>query len=228
MKEKQIKIDNIGNLKIQFIEVSDPITNTIIVGNAYGIMPYIKPLATKLSENGIQPHWFAFSGQERTEGEYSQKQCVNDIVNVVNYVKGKNSNVNFLSHCAGSLMTLEYLKLSKDPDIKKVVIYGLLYTMNRRRIIAERKLNNCKVKYNLSEEDWAYNPLEAIDICHAEILFCHAKDKLNFERATELEMNLVISHQRKNKIKWFEKGYDEDNSEIDNYIDTYVSFLTKR
>ena len=228
MIDQTIKIENIGKLKIQYAEISNPKVSTIIVGNAYGIMPYVKPLALKLSENGIQPYWFAFSGQENPKGEYSYKQCVDDLANVVGFVKGKNKHrnkINFLSHCAGSLMTLEYLIQSKDLKINKVAIYGLLYTMERRRNIAERKLKQCGVKYNLSEQDWAYNPLKAIEKCHSEILFCHAKDRLNLERATESEMELVVSHQQNSNIKWFEKGYDEDNAQIDNYIDTYLAFL---
>jgi len=230
MTEQKIKSENIGKLKVHFTEISNPKVSTIIVGNAYGIMPYIKPLALKLGEHDIKAHWFAFSGQENTEGEYSQKQCIRDIDKVVNFLKAKNKNgskINFLSHCAGSLMTLEYLKQHNNEKIHELVIYGLLYTMNRRRNIAERKLKNSGVKYNLSEQDWAYNPLEAIEKCNTEILFCHAKDKLNFERATESEMELVVSRKKNSAIKWFEKGYDADIAEIDNYIDTYVSFLKK-
>ncbi len=230
MVEQKIKTETVGKLKVHFTEISNPKVSTIIVGNAYGIMPYIKPLAFKLNQHEIQACWFAFSGQENIEGEYSQKQCVQDIGNVVDFIKKKNDNpgkINFLSHCAGSLMTLEYLNQKKDESIKELAIYGLLYSMKRRRNIAERKLKNCDVKYNLSEQDWSYNPLEAIEKCDSEILFCHAKDKLNIERATESEMELAASIQKNNSIKWFEKGYDEDNSEIDNYIDTYVSFLKK-
>jgi len=230
MTDQKIKSEDVGKLKVHFTEILNPKVSTIIIGNAYGIMPYIKPLAIKLSEHGIQAHWFAFSGQENTQGEYSHKQCVQDISDVVNFLKKKNDNgskITFLSHCAGSLMTLEYLKQNADEDIKEVVIYGLLYTMNRRRNIAERKLKNSGVKYNLSEQDWAYNPLDAIEKCNSEVLFCHAKDKLNSERATESEMELAVSHQKHGNIKWFEMGYDEDNAVIDNYIETYVSFLKK-
>lgn len=228
MSHNRLKIERIGKLKIQSIEVSNPLTKTIIVGNAYGIMPYIKPLAIKLSENSIQPYWFAFSGQENIEGKYSHKQCVQDLCNVALYVnntKKDNVDINFLSHCAGSLMTLEYLKCNDSLNVKKIIIYGLLYAMHRRRNIAERKLKSCGIRYNLSEQDWMYNPLSAIKKCPSEILFCHAKDKLNFERATESEMELAVKQKQGNKIKWFEKGYDNEIALVDDYIDTYVSFL---
>lgn len=231
MSQKRLKITRVGKLKIQSIEVSKPLTKTIIVGNAYGIMPYIKPLAIKLSEHNIEPYWFAFSGQENIEGEYSHEQCVQDLCNValhVNNINRDNVDINFLSHCAGSLMTLEYLNQKNSLDIKKVIIYGLLYAMHRRRGIAERKLKLSNIKYNLSEQDWMYNPLNAIRKCTSKILFCHAKDKLNIERATESEMELAVNQKQGNKIKWFEKGYDDEVTLIDNFISTYVSFLIGR
>lgn len=228
MTERRLIIEEVKNLKLQSIVVPNPHSRTVIVGNAYGIMPYIKPLALKLSESGIQPYWFAFSGQEGTPGQYSYKQCIMDLANIINHVKFKNTNdssINFLSHCAGSLMALEYLMQRNDSDIKRIAIYGLLYALNRRRIIAERKLVNCGVQFILSEKDWAYNPLKAIKNCQAQILFCHAKDKLNLERATEAEMELAVNQKESNRIKWFEKGYDEDIQAIDSYLETYVSFL---
>jgi len=198
----------------------------LIAGNAYGIMPYIEPLAKQLVEKKFNPFWFSFSGQEGNAGDYNFKQGVEDFSNIINYLKEQySSDINILAHCAGSLITLEYLKETQNREIKNLAIYGLLYSMSRRRNVAERKLKNCGVKYNLSEQDWAYNPLNAIEKCQSNILFCHAKDKLNFERATEAEMELAVSHKTNSKIKWFEKGYDEDNTQIDNYINTYVSFL---
>lgn len=224
---KEIQIANVGSLKLYTIENPTAKINTIIAGNAYGIMPYVRPIAEMLFDQNIQPFWFAFSGQEGTEGVFSHKQSVVDLKAIIKFIKSNypNKKLSFLAHCVGSLITLEYLKETQDKDVEQVVIYGLLYNMGRRRLIAEKRLKISGVNYNHTDEEWAYNPLKAIESCNANILFCHAKDKLNLERATEQEMELALKIQPNNKIKWFEKGYDDDDAQIDNYINTYVSFL---
>ena len=219
-----LKISKVNHLDLYNFEVENPESATIIVGNAYGIMPYIKPLAQKLCNIKTKPYWFPFSGQECMDGAYSFAQGKQDLGNIVEYINYHNSlPINIIAHCAGSLITLEYLQKSNKPKINKMIIYGLLYQMSRRRQIAERKLINTGVKFNLSEEDWAYNPENAIKNLDFQILFCHSKDKLNIERATEQEMNKVKNLNSHNKLTWFENGYDEQVDNIDNFIDTYIS-----
>jgi predicted alpha/beta hydrolase len=201
--------------------------NVLLVGNAYGIMPYITPLANKLHAQGYNVFWFAFSGQENTNGSYSYKECTNDIRIISEWIIDNYPNLpyNIISHCAGSLMTIEYLKNNPENKVKKLIIYGLLYAMDRRRTIAERKLKQCNVQYNLSEQDWGYRPLKTLSQINVPILFCHAKDKLNLDRASEEEMDLVMSHASNGRIKWFENGYDSDLNNIEQFINNYVAFL---
>jgi hypothetical protein len=200
--------------------------NALIVGNAYGIMPYVKPLAKELSKRHFQPFWFPFSGQEGMTGKYSFKQGVKDIEDIISLIKEQNNApIHIIAHCAGSLITLEYLKEKKDTPIDKFIIYGLLYNMNRRRPIAQRKLIQSGINYDLSEEDWMYNPLNVIKHVNKDILFCHSNDDLNLDRASKEEMDAVIKIKNTNKIKWFEEGYDNDSDNIKYFIDTYVSYL---
>lgn len=219
-----MSLDN--NTFMTSIDVKNAKGNVIIVGNAYGIMPYIRPLATKLAHNGFKPFWFAFRGQEKRQGVYSFDQGIKDIGEIYNIVSKDNDlPIHFLTHCAGSLITLEFLKKNPDIIINKLIIYGLLYSMNRRRPIAERKLNGAGINYVLSEKDWLYNPTETIRGINNGILFCHAKDKLNLERATEQEMDSIDSLRSNIILKWFNEGYDKNSENVSLFIDTYVSYF---
>jgi poly(3-hydroxyalkanoate) synthetase len=199
----------------------------LIVGNAYGVMPYVHPLALNLHESGYNPFWFAFSGQDGTKGIYSYSQGVEDIRVIVEHIKEETSapTVKLISHCAGSLFTLEYLKHFPDSSVSKLIIYGLLYSMSRRRKIAERRLRQSGVKYALSEEDWNYNPLAALSTLKIPTFFCHAQDSLNTERATHDEMTLAVAATNNSSIRWFKEGYDNDTDLIKEFMPYYRDFL---
>ena len=218
----------LNNLSVRTIDIeSTSKSNVIIVGNAYGVMPYISPLANRLAEFKMQPFWFAFSGQENTLGKYSYSECTNDISMVVDYVKKLHPTkpLHILAHCAGSLMTLEYLKNSNNKTVEKLIIYGLLYAMDRRRNIAERKLKQCHVNYDLSNENWAYKPLDALSKTSIPVLFCHSKDKLNLDRASASEMLLSFKNTPNSDLKWFDEGYDENLENIEHFLPEYINFL---
>lgn len=225
-KRYLIDMKSVNNNFLTSVDVKNAISNVIIVGNAYGIMSYIEPLAFQLAAHNIKPFWFLFSGQEKRGGVYSFSQGVEDINEVYNYVLSESVlPINFLTHCAGSLITFEFLKHYQCVKINKLIVYGLLYSMNRRRPIAERRLINAGVNYSLTEEEWLYNPTDAIRDINREVLFCHAKDKLNLDRATMKEMVNLQSINSNIKIKWFDDGYDDNNQNISKFIDTYVSYF---
>ena len=206
--------------------VDNPVANVAIVGNAYGIMPYVEPLAKQLAENGYKPYWFAFSGQEKREGLYSSVQGLNDIKEAYLGIKAQNElPIFFIAHCAGSLMTMEFMRRNPDLIVEKLIVYGLLYSANRRRAIAERKFKMRGVSYQVSEEEWQYNPSETIQKLSCDILFCHAKDKLNLVRATEEEMIHVAALRDNIQLKWFEEGYDENNENIAKFMKTYLTYF---
>ena len=219
--------ETVKHLPLFSLEVSGAKKPVLIVGNAYGVMPYVHPLALNLANKGYRPFWFAFSGQEGTKGSYSYSQGVEDIRLIVDYIKEKTftPDLKIISHCAGSLFTLEYLKNFPNNSVSKLIVYGLLYSMSRRRKIAERKLKQCGVNYSLSEEDWNYNPLSALSSINIPTFFCHARDTLNLERATTEEMNLAVEATRDSTILWFEEGYDNNTGLIKNFMPYYKDFL---
>jgi hypothetical protein len=223
-------INNINHLKL-FSFDSDVLNgNILILGNAYGIMPYQEPLAREFANINFKPFWFAFSGQEETIGEYSFESGVNDIQIIINHIDKSYPDVPLyiLAHCSGSLLALEYLYAYSKNPVKKLIIYGLMYNMNRRRAVAERKFKSAKVNYRLSENDWNYKPLNALSRVNIPILFCHAKDTANLGRGTEEEMSLALSYSHNADIIWFENGYDIDLSIIPLYMDKYVPYIMKK
>lgn len=227
MSDTKKNIERVSHLRLHSIETINPKASIAIIGNAYGIMPYIIPLAEKFNEQGFKPYWFAFSGQENTSGLYSYKECTNDIKIVADWIGDKNHDIPLyiVSHCAGSLMTLEYMKNNPDNSVNKLIIYGLLYAMDRRRPIAERKLKQCNVNYNLSEQDWQYRPITTLSKTNIPILFCHAKDSLNLDRASVEEMQLSVKSTPNARITWYDDGYDTDLKNIDIFLNNYISFL---
>ncbi len=229
MKITKHKIDH-----LELISINDSINekkgNILILGNAYGIMPYQEPLALEFDKLHFKPFWFAFSGQEGVEGNYSFESGVNDIQIIVDYIHKCYPNVPLyvLAHCSGSLLTLEYLINYPKNPIKKLMIYGLMYNMNRRRTIAERKFKSANVNYKLSENDWNYKPLNALSKVNIPILFCHANDTANIGRGTEEEMSLALSHSNNANIIWFDNGYDNNLSFIPEYMNEYVPFILEK
>lgn len=200
----------------------------LILGNAYGIMPYQEPLAKALAEKNIEPWWFAFSGQEGNAGTYSGTtglQNLNEALEYLSYYKGDRP-LWIIAHCAGSLIALEYLKNNPYTDIEKLIIYGLLFNPQRRREFAQKKFVECGVNASVTKADWNYNPLHAIASVQIPILFCHARDKLNLFRAKEEEMKEALVVAKNADIVWFEKGYDNDIEILSAYVDRYYSFLT--
>lgn len=220
--------EKVNHLELVTIKVEEPEYkgNVMVMGNAYGIMPYQEPLAFQLEKIGYKPYWFAFRGQEGVPGYYSFETGTEDIQTVTDYLKENNKlPLYVLAHCSGSLLTLEYMVKNPDNPFEKLIIYGLLYNMNRRRKIAERKFEESEVKYKLSEDDWNYKPLDALSKIQIPVLFCHAKDESNLGRGTEEEMEFALSHTKKSRIQWFDEGYDNNFDMIPHYIKYYKEFL---
>ncbi len=200
----------------------------LILGNAYGIMPYQVPLAKALADRGLEPWWFAFSGQEGTEGAFSLDSGVRDVTVIVGHLMTLRPGrpLWVIAHCAGGLIALEYLKRNPDAPVQKLIIYGLLFHPARRREHALPKLKEYGVKLALTEDDWNYNPLPALASVRIPILFCHPKDRLNLSRATEEEMRLAVGTARQAEIVWFAQGYDANLEPLSDFVKCYYSWLT--
>lgn len=232
-KEKIMEIKQIqhGHLTLFGLPAEEHLKTqgtVLILGNAYGIMPYQTPLANALAEKGITPWWFAFSGQEGSTYAYSGESGLKDIATALKYLSlfRDDKPLWVIAHCAGSLMALEYLKRNPCSPVDKLIVYGLLFNPNRRKSFALQKFKECGVKEAVLENEWDYNPLEAISGIQIPILFCHAKDKLNLFRARQDEMREVLAAAQDADITWLEKGYDNDINILPEYVDRYYSFLT--
>jgi predicted alpha/beta hydrolase len=195
-------------------------------------MPYQEPLAHSLATTGLRPWWFAFSGQEGTAGSYSRNSGVDDITVAVDYLAAERPDdpLFVISHCAGGLMALEYLRARHQnaARIEKLVIYGLLFNPARRRRHSLPQFKQRGVSIGLTDEDWAYNPLPVLASLDIPVLFCHAKDKINRRRATEQELAKAAEVTPKAEVVWFEKGYDRDLETLPEFVERYTAWLNRR
>ena len=198
----------------------------LVIGNAYGIMPYVEPLATTLNQAGYSCYWFAFSGQNETAGTFAFDNCTHDLNLIVEHLSKQfpEKKINIIAHCAGGLMTMEYCKRYGTEKLHRIIFYGLLYAPYRRRQIAERKLRQCKVNYSLAESDWYYNVLGSLPAVTVPVMFCHAKDRLNMERGNREEME-GVKNACSCVFRWYEEGYDENIGNIQSFAADYIHFL---
>lgn len=203
--------------------------SVLILGNAYGVMNYQLPLATALAEQGFEPWWFAYSGQEGTPGAFDYDSVLRDLSIVVNHLSTNepDASLSVIAHCVSGLFALE--EFAKRPDeqarIKSMIIYGLLFNPARRWRHALPKLKKSGVNIGFKKEDTNYDPLPALSEIHVPLLFCHAKDKLNLRRASEQELAMAVEAAPAAEISWFDKGYDRDLDELPLFVQRYCSWL---
>lgn len=229
MKMRETKIEH---LTLKSIEPSTGRSGVggkvLIVGNAYGVMPYQPVLGDALAKQGFEASWFAFSGQEGTAGVYSVETAVRDLGLVIDHLSGDRAAnpLRVLAHCAGSLMITEYLLHHVETPVEQLAIYGLLFAPSRRRAKAEPLLQRCGVRQAIEEYGWNYPWTKQLPKLQTPILLCHARDDLNLERATEEEIDLAAHLAKDCKLKWFERGYDRDLDMLPEFVQTYVEWFS--
>lgn len=202
----------------------------LVVGNAYGVMPYQDGVARSLAQNGFSASWFAFSGQDGTSGRYSRVSAVRDIALAVDFfsAQSKSKRISLLAHCAGSLMALEYLRTHPSNPVHEMIVYGLLYKASRRQKLAQGLFKKMGTEEALTQDDWEYDPIPAIKHCEIPILFCHPTDKLNLMRCTRDEMMHVQDSGNHVELTWFGDGYDNDMTSLPDFVNVYVDWLSRK
>ncbi len=206
----------------------------IMMGNAYGVMPYQEPLAEALSGSGFDIYWFPFNGQAGSvSGEFSIRSGAQDLAEVIEFVQDHRDDSeklpHILAHCASGLITMEYLKNIPKSLVNKVIIYGLLAQPGRLRSRAEKKLEQLGVRSGLHEWDWNYSAEEAATKQPSlSFLLCHADDVLNRRRASRNELEQIQAQMPNSTIKVFHKGYDRSLDAIPAYASFYTSWLMER
>jgi alpha-beta hydrolase superfamily lysophospholipase len=205
MKTNQESVGRLTLFNIQHSIGHSTRGTVLILPNAYGILPYLEPLASELAENGWDTFWFAFSGQ-RNGGELSLASAVSDLSVIIDRLKSIGSKpLSLIAHGAGALAILEYLK--SDPqrceDLNTLIITGMLFNVQR---VLNSDINEIE-KYNvcarLDSEETEYDPATALQAIKIPVLFCHAIDKRHLLRATEQEMNTAVNLTPNASIRWF-------------------------
>lgn len=229
---QETKVLDVEGLPVRHIasQATNCQARIIVLGNAYGLMPYQRKVASLLSLRGFDTYWFPFSGQEDIRGSFSLRSGVEDLRGVYSYItsdRSPNSSgpTRILAHCAGSLIALEYLVSYPGNGVDRLAIYGLLADPSRRRSFAEPKLRECGVDNAISDKEWEYNPMQTLSGIDIPVLFCHGRDKINRKRATPQEIRQAQDVCTEANIAWFDKGYDSDIDKVFDYMPKYTTWL---
>jgi dienelactone hydrolase len=146
----------------------------IILGNAYGIMPYQEPLARSLSENGWEAFWFPLSGQPYTiegethiaQGKFVSKDLAKDLPKAVEYITNNFScltdSLNIIAHCVSGLIAMSYLAENPLNPIKSFISYGLLVDPTRVKARGQSKMLKVGIESILNSDVWSYNAFDLV------------------------------------------------------------------
>jgi alpha-beta hydrolase superfamily lysophospholipase len=228
LKERQVKHLRLRSLEFRQRPESKG-ESILILGNAYGVMPYQLPLASALADRGMEPWWFSFSGQPGTEGSFSTDSVLQDVSVALKYLATERAGqpISIIAHCMGGLIALEYLRTHQEDieQIRKMIIYGLLFDPARRWRHALPKLKKSGVNVGFTKAETNYSPLPALGAMDIPLLFCHAKDKLNLRRANADELALAVKTSPQAELVWFDRGYDRDLETLPDFVECYYSWL---
>ncbi len=222
----------VDHLCVKLLRSDDAIacrnSDLLILGNAYGVMPYHVPLAEAMARRGYWVSWFAFSGQDGTAGTLSMDSAVRDITLAVEFVNQRKSDQGLavIAHCAGGIAAVEYMCQHASSPIRQLIIYGLLFDPRRRQASAEPRMRDCGLRQSIEEDAWDYKWLERLPSIRIPVLFCHSRDSINLSRATPSEIEMASSVVPDATVAWFERGYDTSLATLPQFVETYDRWLS--
>jgi len=228
MKTNQERVGRLTLFNIQHSIGHATRGTVLILPNAYGILPYLEPLASELAENGWDTFWFAFSGQG-IEGELSLTSAVSELSVIIDHLKSIGSTpISLIAHGAGAFAILEYVKSEPQrcEDLRTLIITGMLLNVQRVLKSNFNEIEKHNVCVRLDSEVTEYDPAMALQAIKIPVLFCHATDHRHLLRATEEEMNSAVDLTPNAAICWFKKGYDDDLERLPPFVDTYIKWLS--
>lgn len=216
------QVTKVAHLSLHRLHQPDSSTPVLVVGNAYGVLPYQVRLASEFASQGYDVYWFPFSGQDGTAGTFGVAQGVEDLGVILSHLDSAlpATGIHVVAHCAGSLITTEYLQGSGSSQIRSLSIYGILYAPWRRRRIAERRLRNAGVLFDLSHNDWYYPWKSRLSSLAVPTQLFHANDELNLDRANKIEIEEACVALNSACV-WFDRGYDTEYENIRSFRMAY-------
>ena len=201
----------------------------IILGNAFGVMPYQPLLGCELAEKGYEAWWFAYRGQDGTPGVFTGLSGADDLRQVFSCAREYQEKQSFsvISHCASGLILAEYFRRYEAQNVTNVIFYGFLYKPSRRRKTSIQGFRKYNTKTAFNDSAWHYDPLPGLQKAGVPMLFCHAEDKINRLRASRTEIEVLAEQCGTATIEWFKEGYDQATDNISIFVDKYISWLQK-
>lgn len=202
--------------------------HVLVLGNAYGVMPYQQPIAERLSGHGFEAYWAPLRGQPASfGGAFSIRGAASDVADIVAVIRGRAGPADRLSligHCASSLAILEYFRSHPDNRIDGAVLYSPL--TNRLRIAhGAARLGQAGVRHDLTQFDLEYAAASAARGLRTPILLVEPKDSLNAKRTCHSDLEDIQRAATSATLVDIETGYDEDASGLATAIDFYMVWL---
>jgi len=227
----QIKQIDISGITLSKIHPDTSSTETkgriIVLGNAYGIMPYQPKLASQLAIDGYETWWFPYRGQDGSKGTFSGFSGIDDLNTVLTYHRQMNNNLPLfvISHCTSGLIMAEFFRRFGASEIKKVIFYGFLLNISENRMKRLKRFASFDTRFSFSSEAWSYDPRPGLRNVNIPLLFCHGKDAINRQRATQSDIQQLASECNDSQVRLFKSGYDIDPNLISNFLPYYLDWF---
>lgn len=183
-----------------------------MVGNAYGVLPYIHTMADVITCHGYAAVFCNFRGQGGSGGTLSVSNATEDLAAVIEVCQAHPAidvtQQVMLAQCTGTYAALEYLVNRKNRLVKALAIYGLVFMPTKVKQRALMLMAEHKVRWDPDAVDWEYDPCRAISKLRVPTLLTHALDERNLSRSSLHEILTVYSYVRDGQLTLLQQGYD--------------------
>jgi len=201
-------------------------SSVLLLGNAYGVMPYVEPLGRLLAGMGHRTYWFPYRGQAGVPGVLSFGSALEDIAEAVACVRKETTEpLVILAHCFSSLAAARFLGERRHGGVDGLIVYGLLANPLRRRAASIPRLIESGVRFDFTEADWSLSAATLFRAVTVPVLFCHARDSTNRMRASVDELSAIARATTSSEVEWFEEGYDENLTVLPTFARYYDQWL---
>jgi len=183
-----------------------------MVGNAYGVLPYVHTMADVIADHGYAAVFCNFRGQGGSGGTLSVQNATEDLAAVVAACQDHPAvdvgRQVMLAQCTGTYAALDYLIRGEKHPITALAIYGLVFMPNKVKQRALSMMSEHKVRWDPHAIDWEYDPCRAISKLRVPTLLTHALDERNLSRSSLHEVLTVFSYIRDGQLALLKQGYD--------------------
>lgn len=199
----------------------------IILGNAYGRMPYQDALCDQMSASGYNVLSPMLSGQ--VGGKPRHFNIANGILDLQECCeKTTTKDLYIIAHCATGIIVNEFL-VSHPSIFKKAIFYSPLCHPYNLKGKVEAKFLEHSLNYDLGEREWTYSFINEVQR-NKSIPFkvFVIDDSFNKHRCTIEDGFSIRKNSSLASVAVIKNGYDRNNTYIDGIAKEYVRFLEEK